>query len=724
MSSSAGSSSYGSRPSRPSRIDLGYNDDDDDVELDYSEQAGPSNPSHRMAPLLHHPSSSRLDNHHHRKSTSPQPDADVLAYIRAQKHNDHLSTSPHQLELAEQLKKEKFQHGAGKQKSRVQKEREAEERKKKQAEQDAKTAYDEFVAAMGGDEDQREAGGGQERKRKAVGFVGAGGKKYVGSRGEVGEAEPAKVSPMKRDSAFAEEPDETPSQPPARKARPMSSFLTELQLEQAQRESRLSNLASTTNTSISTLLAQESTTTKSTSQHPPTADPLTTNICIPSLPPNIDERSMGEFFSQWGDVATVKIMWPRGEQQRERPGGLTGFVAYMTRDQAETAFREVDGVMWGGVRVKCSWGKAMSLPKRALYPWRQKVEKTEEKIGSVAGGGGVKKLVIRHRRNGKGREERRKEIRDRLEAECEETQRLFVETVASRIRANGVNFEHVLREREADNPRFAFLFEPNSLLHQYFRYCLDAHYVPSTINDESQQKPFTDDGSDELYSTDSGEESETRHLTSSHSSSSSSSTTPLAPLAHHRFCSMLRSLTPRRERIARITSFALDHSSSYPSIVDILTTSLLQPSTPIPRKLARLYCISDLLHNSGTPISNAWRYRAAVEEKLPLVFAHLGMVARTFEGRMRREEWKGKVREVLNVWEGWIVVAPDVLERCRRVFECPPVASQRGGRADKVIVEEREDVDGEAFVVDTSLAVKHDESTSIDEEEDLDGEAL
>ncbi|GAC99168.1 nucleolin protein Nsr1 [Pseudozyma hubeiensis SY62] len=723
MSASGGSGSYGARPSRPSRIDLGYNDDDD-VELDYSEHPGPSNPSHRAAPLHHLPSSSRLDNHHHRRSPSPQPDADVLAYIRAQRHNDHLSTSAHQLELAEQLKKEKFQHGAGKTKSRVQKEREAEERKKKQAEQDAKTAYDEFVAAMGGDQDEREAGG-EQRKRKAVGFVGAGGKKYVGSRGEASEAEVVKVSPMKRDSVFAEEPDESPSQPPARKPRPMSSFLTELQLEQAQRESRLSTLASTTNTSISSLLAQESTTTttKFPSQNPSaSADPLTTNICIPSLPPNIDERSMGEFFSQWGDVATVKIMWPRGDQQRERPGGLTGFVAYMTRDHAERAFREVDGVTWGGVRVKCSWGKAMSLPKRALYPQRKKVEKEEEKIGSV-GGGGVKKLVIRHRRNGKGREERRKEIRDRLGGECEETQRLFVETVASRIRANGVNFENVLREREADNPRFAFLFEPDSLLHQYFRICLDEYYVPSAVNEDLQQKPFDDDGSDELYSTDSGEESETRRFTSR---SSSSSTTPLAPLAHHRLCSMLRSLTPRRERIARITSFALDHSSSYPSIVDILTSSLLQPSIPIPRKLARLYCISDLLHNSGTPISNAWRYRAAVEEKLPLVFAHLGMVARTFEGRMRREEFKRKVREVLDVWEGWIVVAPDVLERCRRVFECPPVASQlQGGRAaDKAIVEEREDVDSKAFSENNSPAVKHDESTSIDEEEDLDGEAL
>uniref|UniRef100_V5GLQ8 Uncharacterized protein n=1 Tax=Kalmanozyma brasiliensis (strain GHG001) TaxID=1365824 RepID=V5GLQ8_KALBG len=660
---------------------------------------------------------------------------DVLAYIRAQKESE-TSASKGELELAEQLKRDKFQHGAGKVKSRVQKEREAEEKKRKQAEQDAAKAYDEFVAAMGADEDQDSSkrARGQPTRSKPMGFVAAGGGAYVGSRSEpVKPIEPPpeqqseatqpssseKASLKRVNAAFGDDSsgDEASAsnshppptrQEPQRKRQAMSSFLTELQSEQAQRESRLSDLASTTNKSISTLLANE--TLAKPGSRDLASDPLTTNICIVTLPLNVDERSVGDFFRAWGDIATVKIMWPRGEQ-RERATGLTGFVAFMTRAEAEQAFKEADGATWAGVRLKLSWGKAMPLPSRAMYP-RSTDHKREEKqsgdsrdSGRGASKSNAPKLIIRHRRSGAGVDEQRQHIRDKVRQDCPEMQRLFIETVASRIRSNGAHFEHILREREADNPKFAFLFEQDSVLHHYFRLCLDEHYLPVALDNDEEQD-FDDAGSDALYSTDSGEESETNRISLNRSTTSH---TPLSPLARRRLCAMLRSLTLRRERIARITAFAMDHASSYPTVVRLLATSLLQPSTPIPRKLARLYALSDILHNSGSPISNAWRYRAALEAQLPLVFAHLGQVAASFAGRMKREEFRGKVIGVLEVWEGWIVVGPHVLERLRRLFDRPPMV--------KSAVEE-EDLDGEAL--DPAQPAQ---SNSI-EEEDLDGEAL
>jgi U2-associated protein SR140 len=36
-------------------------------------------------------------------------------------------------------------------------------------------------------------------------------------------------------------------------------------------------------------------------------DPVTANLCVLNLPANVSEKSMGEFFAQWGDVATVKV---------------------------------------------------------------------------------------------------------------------------------------------------------------------------------------------------------------------------------------------------------------------------------------------------------------------------------------------------------------------------------------------------------------------------------
>ena len=754
----------GQRPLRLSRVNLGCDDRVDD--LDYSEQPGPSNPRppphhHRSQgprPLrsFHNPdsgSSSYAPPHPsppsrppHRDSQprvptpSPEPDKDVLAYIRAQKQDAIAAIAAEEQQLAERLKREKFQHGAGKVKSRMQKEREAEERKKKQAEQDAARAYNEFVAAMQGDVadvtvSSHRQDGEQRPRKPASAFVAAGGKAYVGSRAKLVPPPPSapveassknanskretspstkRVSTAFRQDQDQDSPEETASHQstprmeaikPPRKRQAMTSFLSELQSCQAERESRLSILASTTNTSISTLLAHE--TLAKPGSRDLVSDPLTTNICIVSLPPNVDERQVAEFFREWGHVATVKIMWPRGEQVgRDRMGRLTGFVAYMTRGEAERGFREADGAVWGGTRLKLSWGKSMPLPQRAMYPMQRRREvMAEEKGGESGGKAVVPKLVVRHRRVKK--EAERERVKRRVEEIGGETQRLFIETLASRFKSNGGrNFEGILRERERYNPKFSFLFDDKSPLYHHFRMCLDPHYTPLPTSSPEEEREFNDEGSDELYSTDSGEESESNHL--GHSTFPSSSSTPLGPLARRRLICMLRSLTLRRDRIARITSFAIDHSSSYPTVVSILTSSLLRPTTPIPRKLARLYALSDILHNSGTPISNAWRYRAALEAQLPLIFAHMGQVVKSFAGRIRREEFRGKVLDVLQVWEGWIVVSPHVLERLRKVFDQPPVTRKPAGHG-KVVEEE-----------DTTSA----HPTTEAQEEDLDGEAM
>lgn len=45
-------------------------------------------------------------------------------------------------------------------------------------------------------------------------------------------------------------------------------------------------------------------------------------------------------------------------------------------------------------------------------------------------------------------------------------------------------------------------------------------------------------------------------------------------------------------------------------VVDILTRALMLPDTPVTTKIARLYLLSDILHNSSVPVSNAWKYRS------------------------------------------------------------------------------------------------------------------
>lgn len=73
-------------------------------------------------------------------------------------------------------------------------------------------------------------------------------------------------------------------------------------------------------------------------------------------------------------------MWPRGEDfslggagagitglRNQRSAGLTGFVSFMRREDAEYALKESDGITWGGSLIRTGWGKAMPIPGKAAY---------------------------------------------------------------------------------------------------------------------------------------------------------------------------------------------------------------------------------------------------------------------------------------------------------------------------------------------------------------------
>jgi len=81
-------------------------------------------------------------------------------------------------------------------------------------------------------------------------------------------------------------------------------------------------------------------------------------------------------------------------------------------------------------------------------------------------------------------------------------------------------------------------------------------------------------------------------------------------------------------------------------IADLLVCSLTIDTTPVPRKLARLHLISDILHNASASLPNAWVYRSIFEKRLEKVFDHLGDVYQSFPGRMKAEQFRGMVEKV------------------------------------------------------------------------------
>jgi len=71
-------------------------------------------------------------------------------------------------------------------------------------------------------------------------------------------------------------------------------------------------------------------------------------------------------------------MWPRGDSasgpgadmtaaRRNRNSGLSGFVSFMKRKDAEAALKEFDGFDWGGSILRVGWSKAVPIAAKPMY---------------------------------------------------------------------------------------------------------------------------------------------------------------------------------------------------------------------------------------------------------------------------------------------------------------------------------------------------------------------
>lgn len=80
-------------------------------------------------------------------------------------------------------------------------------------------------------------------------------------------------------------------------------------------------------------------------------DPFTTNLYVGNLHPDIHEANLAREFGRFGPIASVKIMWPRDEEQRRR-GRNCGFVAFMVRGVEGAEGCRV-AVLWSAL-LRCS----------------------------------------------------------------------------------------------------------------------------------------------------------------------------------------------------------------------------------------------------------------------------------------------------------------------------------------------------------------------------------
>ncbi|KAF7321798.1 hypothetical protein MKEN_00701600 [Mycena kentingensis (nom. inval.)] len=619
-------------------------------------------------------------------------------------------------------------------KSKREKEAEAEARKAKEEAASISQAYEEFIETFAGSGTKVSTFVKADSKAPAYATTARG---HEGLRGRPRSPSPTSVPPRPRGK------------------RAMDSFLEEIKRDQAQREAKYSRHGFSSRRSLvwiptpfqllakggplqpwqvrlvpNTLsVAQSGTAYESQSGSRDRGDPETTNLFVANLPPNVSEPSLGMFFAKFGPIASVKIMWPRMDmssgpganmtQSRQlKNAGLSGFVSFMKRKDAEDAQREYDGFEWGGSILRVGWGRAVPIGTRAIYELPKTSESSRYRSRSRSRSppehhrsyNSHRSRSPRRSRSGSPRR-RRSRSRDRRQADSrspsptdvlrEEEEFVsdsFIRAVAAEIKGHGSKYEQNLKERERNNPKFAFLLRRDHRRHAFYR-----GLVESSRNLEPE---FDDDGYNSVYSTDSGEESE-REKTGKNA---------LGKLARKRFESMLRGLSGKRGEMARCMAFSLEHAEAAPEVADLIITSLLVDGTPVPRKVARLHLICDILHNSAASVPSAWKFRQEFQPRLGVVFDHLANIYHSFPGRITADIFKKQITSVVDIWEDWIVFPPDFTTELRQRLD--GVAAE-GERKVEVVEEEvkeevkapsrfktstfklaTDDVDGEPLKVD------------------------
>lgn len=98
--------------------------------------------------------------------------------------------------------------------------------------------------------------------------------------------------------------------------------------------------------------------------------------------------------------------------------------------------------------------------------------------------------------------------------------------------------------------------------------------------------------------------------------------------------------------------------------------------TAVPRKVARLHLICDILHNSAASVPSAWKFRQEFQSRLGIVFDHLANIYHSFPGRMTAETFKKQIVAVVEVWEDWIVFPPEVTIELRQRLEGATIPSE------------------------------------------------
>uniref|UniRef100_A0A8C5RZS0 U2 snRNP associated SURP domain containing n=1 Tax=Laticauda laticaudata TaxID=8630 RepID=A0A8C5RZS0_LATLA len=385
-------------------------------------------------------------------------------------------------------------------------------------------------------------------------------------------------------------------------------------------------------------------------------DPSTTNLYLGNINPQMNEEMLCQEFGRFGPLASVKIMWPRTDEERARERNC-GFVAFMNRRDAERALKNLNGKMIMSFEMKLGWGKAVPIPPHPIYIPPSMMEHTLPPPPSGLPFNAQPRERLKNPNAPMLPPPKNKEDFEKVKSYpgkyCINRCLIFLYNILILL--------YFL---------FRFLFENQTPAHVYYRWKLY-----SILQGDAPTKWRTEDfrmfknGSFwrppplNPYLHGMSEEQEPEAFVEEPSKKGA-----LKEEQRDKLEEILRGLTPRKNDIGDAMVFCLNNAEAAEEIVDCIAESLSILKTPLPKKIARLYLVSDVLYNSSAKVANASYYRKFFETKLCQIYSDLNATYRTIQGHLQSENFKQRVMTCFRAWEDWAIYPEPFLIKLQNIF--------------------------------------------------------
>uniref|UniRef100_A0A914HYV2 U2 snRNP-associated SURP motif-containing protein n=1 Tax=Globodera rostochiensis TaxID=31243 RepID=A0A914HYV2_GLORO len=541
-------------------------------------------------------------------------------------------------------------------------------------------------------------------------------------------------------------------------------------------------------------------------------DPNTTNLYVCNLPADVKLEDFFDTFGTFGPLASARILYPRPEEERRYRETLSGFVAFMSRTDAERAKCAMHQETMRNCELRVSWARPVNMPPLPFYvplPLRELAmpdppsglpfnarPQTDELRSFLQKYGDLPKLGVplageEVESDTQMLEDYKKMIENatvRVVVPTERPLLALIHRVVEFLVRSGPLFEAILMARERQNPMYRFLFDNHHPTHVYYRWRLytilqgddrqkwrldkfkmfaggswwqppphslfeqgmppqlyDSAYVPKRRREKPYEKRDIAPRQSSRRRSDgaSSEEEENRRTERRRSRMERDRESEqqrknmrgvLTEQQRDHLEELLRNLPPEKFAIGDAMVWCLDHAECAKEIAQCIFEALCIKETPLHKKIARTYLVSDILANCAARIKDAFYFRQHFGDCLLRIFVELNETLEGIESRLKAEQFRQRVMLCFRNWEDNAVYPTDLLIQCQNVFlglvkhgdeetaetssiDGEPLASEGG---------EEMDLDGEPMVEEGAEGVDFDgvpigDGGDDDAEEDIDG---